>query len=87
MLPLLINTAQRNVFLWNVIDDGTIDSTYCKQCINLWHYSILFLEDNSSPNTGAHTHGDLRCSFQLVFPYCARVVTISSQKLCVTIKH
>ena len=60
-----------------------------QQRINLWHYSILFWEI-TVPLTQEPilccTHGDLRCSFRLVFPYSTRLVTISSQKLCVTIK-
>ena len=60
-----------------------------RQHIDLWHYPILFCKITvllAQESILCCTHGDLGCTFQLLFPYCTCVVKISAQKLCVTIK-
>ena len=69
---------RRLYILWqhNIIDLRHYPILFCKITVPLTQKSILCC-----------TRGDLRCSFQLLFPYCACVVKISGQKLCVTIKR
>ena len=63
------------LYLWNVTDDDTINSTYCD---NISIFSIIHIVLYMWWPLG---------SFQLLFPYCTHVVKISTQKLCVVIKR